>query len=144
VRPCTLKNVRQGQHRHVASHAVATARHVAERLDRSRPRLRGAEIELRRIRPGREIGVFAESDFAPGVPDEDLGPGLDPIVIPRHVVRHEIEDEADPARFELSPEHGERFVAAEGGVDGITRHGEWRSDDVRVGKTGQRHLVFGA
>ena len=60
--PDFRENVAELQHRHVAANAVAMSGDDAEPVDQRRAQSRIEVVELRRIRPGREVRIAAQRD----------------------------------------------------------------------------------
>ena len=71
------------------------------------------------------------------------GCSLDPAVIGRHVVRDEIEDEAEAALAQSLPKTGERLVAAEVGVNVVVADGEGGPGNVGVPEVWENAVILG-
>src|SRR3954470_2711905 len=155
--PGLLEDLRQEQHGHVATDAVALPGNAEKLLGH---RLLGGGIrvvELERVGPGGKVriaAVRAEYSPAPGIflvcsSQFELRPGdvvvraaLDPRMIERRVVRDEVEHEPQAARSQPLPDAGERGVAAEQGRDRIGGDRKPRAAYVFVAQIGQRVLEF--
>ncbi len=120
-------------------------------------------VQLGDIRPRREERVAAAGDdrgahrqVARWIAGDVIGAPLDevlrvidePRVIGSHVVRHEVDQESNPALGERRPGDGETATAAETGVDVVSANAVGRTDhvgvvEIREGGVERRHLVGG-
>ena len=119
-------------------------------------------VQLQRVGPPGEIRVPAvgENPFpgsgleAPvvlgfgrqpllGPGDEEVRVLPDPVVVGRHMVRDEIEEELQAAPAHPLAESRERLVAAEVGVDVVVTHRERGAGDVGVPEVGENAVILG-
>ena len=159
--PCLLKDLRQYEHRHVATDAIALARNAQEFAQQGVLQRGIAIVQLQRVGPTGEVRVAAVGqDAAPaaGVDtavvlrlrrelllrpgNEELRMFLHPAMVGRHVVGDEIEDEPQPALGQASAQTGERLVPAEVDVYVIVAHREARPANVGVPKVRQNAVIF--
>ena len=136
--PGPLEDLRQDEHRHVAADAVALAGDPPELAEHRLLEGRVAVVQLERVRPAVEVrvapvrqdaralarlhaavvlGLRGELLLRPG--HEEVRVLGHPGVVRRHVVRDEVEDEAQAATLQALAEPGERRVAAEVLVDPV-------------------------
>ena len=153
ARPTCARSVAHHQHGHVAANAVALRGDRLQGLDRGRPLIRREGIQLHDVRPGREERVAAPGqDRLPGPhvrggiarevvlapAHEVLGVRLDPRVVGRNVVGHEVEDQRHPALCERGSCSREAGGAAQVRVDRVAPDAVRRADDVIRAEVGQR------
>ncbi len=123
---------------------------------------RVAVVQLERVRPAVEVGVAPVSQDARAVARLDAAVVLGlrgelllrprheevrvlghPGVVRRHVVRDEVEDEAQAPALEAPAEPGERLVSAEVLVDPVVPDREAGAADVCLAKVGEDAVVLG-
>jgi hypothetical protein len=78
-----------------------------------------------------------------GAADEILGMGVNPGMIERHVVGHEIEHQPQAALLQARPQARQRAVAAEEPVNGVAGNRKTGSGDVVIAKVRERFAKFG-
>ena len=155
--PGTGENIAQDEHRHVAADAVTSRGDGLEHTEHRLAGRSGAVIELDGVSPGGRVRVFAVGQptnarnclLAEGFRGRDralheqLRSRGQPGMIETHVVRNEIEQQAQSVFAKFLPENLEAFVATQGGRDVIISNGIRRAADIRFAPPGQR-LIVGA
>ena len=159
--PGALEHLGQGEHRHVAAHAVALAGDLQQFPDHGFLRGGVAVVELQGVRPAGEVRIAAMGQeqvpllpLDPGVVlrlpaqallrprDKVLRVALHPGVIQPHVIRDEVEHQLQAAPREPLAQPRQRRVASEVGRDGIGGDRESGAADVRLAQVRQRLLEF--
>ena len=154
--PGALEHVGQDEHRHVAAHAVALpgdafqlADHRLLQVPDCRSRVAACRASRRSRDRGRRRAPAGHSSSARGSSSAAREPGrfgavdevvrmlVDPGVIRRHVVRHEVEHQPQLALAQPLPQSGERRLTAQIAMDRIALDGEPGAGDVFVGEVGQ-------
>ena len=157
--PGSLEDVRQHEHRHVATNAVTLAGYLHQLRGHRVLRLWIAVVELQRVRPARKVRVAAVSQHAilslarhPGVVLRfalQIGDGagnvvvrmaLNPGMIETGVIRHEIEHQPKAARPEAIAQPRQCGVTAQAFVGRVAGDGKPGPRDVVFAKIGQRVL----
>ena len=149
--PRPLEDVVHHQHRHVAADAVALRGDRAERLHDRGPQLGRERVQLDDVRPGREVRVAAVREDARRrrartTPDRARGPRRSPRtkysgcvgrprMVGRDVVRHEVEDQAEPALRERRARRGEPVRPAQLRVDHVAADAVRRADHVLASRS---------
>ena len=160
--PGLLEHLRQDEHRHVAADAVALARDALELAEHRLLQGRVAVVQLERVRPAVEVGIAPVSKDARALlrlgaavvlglrgellfrsRDEEVRVLDHPAVVRRHVVRDEVEDEAQATTLEAPAETGERLVPAEVLVDPVVPDGEAGAGNVLLAEVGKDAVVLG-
>ena len=133
------------QHRHVASKPVALRADRDQRLGHGVAQLGRESVQLHDVRPGREVRIATVGEDAAGGAEEGLGvlgellvaageqaagPGGDPRMVGRHVVRDVVEDQRQATAGERLARGRERVRPAEASVDDVVAHAIRRADHV--------------
>lgn len=129
--PRPLKDVVRHQHRHVAPHGVAVLPDGGQRGCRGLTQPGVERVQLKDVRPWREIGVSAESDGTGlRVVDEELRMLSDPRVVGGYVVGNEVEDEGDAPVGKRAASSVQPVPSSQPAIRDVPAHAVRRPDDV--------------
>ena len=121
------KHFVEHEHRHVATHAVASPRDGHQQLRHRRPRRGVPVVQLGGVSPRREIGVLPvrqparspagfhreRSGHLALALHEQVRPLLDPPMVQPQMVGHKVQQQLQPPRVKLQPERGQTRLPAQ-------------------------------
>jgi len=147
VSPGPAEDAVDEQHGHVAAHPVALVRDAQQRSGSRFPDPGVKGVELGHVLPGGVVGVPAACEDPSArleklqrrpdqvrrvARDQEVGVFLHPVVVPGHVVRHEIQDQAETAAAKFPACRGEAVGAPEALVHGVVPYAVRGALDVVV------------
>src|SRR5579872_566013 len=100
-------------------------------------------IDLRHISPWRTVRIAAVGNPAVRLTHEELGMLRCPRMIPRYMVRDEVENQSHPTPRQFFPRDSQSIGAPEILVHNITVDAVRRSDNIVERKIRQRLPIFG-